>query len=919
MTKGKPINCNEKLKLFLHDPIDKVFDLKGSRDRAQEYAQILGLKDTSIGFDPDDFLSVLAVSIVKNIPNCDFTEIRHPLSQGKIDVSFSPDTLNVLRQGIENTLRALKGELEKVNQDEKIRFLCFYLWRNFLSDLKENLKETRLRAFLPILPEDPRFPDYSIWDHLNVSAALFEGLKEGRLLENSLFLFTIGPVQSFISQARKTADFYMGSFLLSYLTFRGIEVVIERFGPCQIIFPDLQNHALMDLWLRSRLSTPVKDFDPSLIYLPSIPNRFLAIIPTTNIDEIKELGEEIETKIREDLKEAISLIFDELGIRSEGIDTIISQQISEVFNTFWVAIPWINYSDDKTFNTIKDYIDQNLVNEFDNLIKFVKSINPNAPSTLLLYGLIYILAEKGLGTHKNIRRFSQPQTSRRGGRRCAVCGEREVLFFSSSDPKGKGRFTRFNEYAIDLTRNTPNKYLAEDEGLCAVCFLKRTFELYLKNRFPGQFKLFSFPSTAEIAAASVKSKYVQNAPQEFLEYAKELKKVTDFQNADSPPKLENILSEKEFYLNPPSEFLFIENLRSEYILKEFGLSVSPELLNSLRGKLSNLYDKVGKPSSYYAVIYFDGDNMGSWLSGDKLPMVNCMFNSRIWNNLDSNLKKELDEMRLRKPLSPVIHNIISRALNNFTFIFVRRIVEQEHLGKLIYAGGDDVLALTPIEDLFDIMHKLRWSFSGQVRVKNQIEVDLENDTGFVDVNGEMVLTMGPEASASMGVVITHNKTPLQIVIKKVFEMEKVAKDFGRNAFSICFMRHSGEERIAKASWKFGKQDTIKVIKEVRALFNEENRYYLSHRTLSKMFESLLKLFNPESRKYEIEMDAVKVEFKRIIKRSLVLNEKLERTEVEAAEDHALNTLWELFMSVNFDLTDFVNFIYVIINANKMEG
>ena len=40
----------------------------------------------------------------------------------------------------------------------------------------------------------------------------------GGIMSNYLFLYTIGPVQSFIAQARKTQDLWCGSTLLSELS-----------------------------------------------------------------------------------------------------------------------------------------------------------------------------------------------------------------------------------------------------------------------------------------------------------------------------------------------------------------------------------------------------------------------------------------------------------------------------------------------------------------------------------------------------------------------------------------------------------------------------------------------------------------------------------------------------------------------------
>lgn len=53
-----------------------------------------------------------------------------------------------------------------------------------------------------------------------------------------LFLFTIGPVRSFIARARKTQDLYAGSFLLSHLSDIAINKLNMLTDSCVLIFPN---------------------------------------------------------------------------------------------------------------------------------------------------------------------------------------------------------------------------------------------------------------------------------------------------------------------------------------------------------------------------------------------------------------------------------------------------------------------------------------------------------------------------------------------------------------------------------------------------------------------------------------------------------------------------------------------------------
>jgi CRISPR-associated protein Cmr2 len=161
-----------------------------------------------------------------------------------------------------------------------------------------------------------------------------------------------------------------------------------------------------------------------------------------------------------------------------------------------------------------------------------------------------------------------------------------------------------------------------------------------------------------------------------------------------------------------------------------------------------------------------------------LPEIQYAYNSEVWGILPEDFKKDLQRYTPNKILTPAIHSAISTALRNYAIEFVRKIVEEEHLGKLIYAGGDDVLAFVNLKDLFDVMEKLRWAFSGHIKFENgEIRVDTTNNSGFVLKDGVYYLTMGKNATCSMGVVIAHYKEPLKIVIDKVFEMNKKAKEW----------------------------------------------------------------------------------------------------------------------------------------------
>jgi len=90
--------------------------------------------------------------------------------------------------------------------------------------------------------------------------------------------FTLGPVQGFVAQARRTRDFWAGSFLLSYLTGKAMLTVINNDG--KIIFPAVQDGASINDSLLQAISLQNGlRFSESFPVIGSIPNRFMAEVP----------------------------------------------------------------------------------------------------------------------------------------------------------------------------------------------------------------------------------------------------------------------------------------------------------------------------------------------------------------------------------------------------------------------------------------------------------------------------------------------------------------------------------------------------------------------------------------------------------------------------------------------------------------
>src|SRR5205823_2736084 len=78
-----------------------------------------------------------------------------------------------------------------------------------------------------------------------------------------MLMFSLGPVQTFIAQARKTRDLWLGSYLLSKLM-EAAMVGIDKLAN-EIVFPTKRT---------------IKDEDTGRDDIPDLPNKYIAIFKT---------------------------------------------------------------------------------------------------------------------------------------------------------------------------------------------------------------------------------------------------------------------------------------------------------------------------------------------------------------------------------------------------------------------------------------------------------------------------------------------------------------------------------------------------------------------------------------------------------------------------------------------------------------
>ena len=773
--------------------------------------------------------------------------LRHPLSglEKRIENVEFPTDENLIGS-VDKVLTEKREQLvEKYGDlytEDALEELALYIWRLLPTELTHNASPGKHWS---ILPADTRIPDHSVWEHLSLTSGLAtadlgpqrDDWAVDQPSNASLFLLSVGPVQSFIGASRKTKDLQAGSFIVAYLTFQAIKYVCNTLGPEAILFPDLRKQPLADAWLQSKYpSWEIPDMVAT--DAATTPNRFFAVVPTERIDEIANA---CKAAITDEFRRLGVDVLDKLEEKLKGSSFEIDRDyqlslVKEFIEVYWVSLPLhrLRYDDTTSFvqafkATYGRFMDYNVANRNDILEAFSgKNKYPNVGAT---YGRLYRLCEAFSGSRKSLRDFTG---SRQSGYRCNLISSLPALTVAGDTPS-PGDHNKFWAY---VCKRLPNNILAEGERLSVVALIKR----FLAKLDPPQgekdlvsFPDGKFPSTSSFATADFKEdliRLINNGDQQlaglltnFLKTFKAIdqrneEKRSLKQHSEVPiPYLEKLADEnsacqelaalegkwlyKESYENP-------SQLKKEYNIDS--VSELSSVKKALQRLIVGAREKgISDPSRYYAVIQMDGDNMGKWLSGQEGPVFSDVLhgayldylnglNNPTWNKLiDKNNS-------YKRPLTPALHLSISRALGNFSLQFVDPIAHEQYKAKLVYSGGDDVLAFASIKDALPLARKLRAAYSGQLTPfpdsEGQWEVNWEMRDGFLEANNEILLCMGPSATASTGIVIAHHKTSLQTVVHEAHEAcETHAKDgMGRNALVIDILKRSGEHFWTGTPW-----------------------------------------------------------------------------------------------------------------------
>jgi CRISPR-associated protein Cmr2 len=334
------------------------------------------------------------------------------------------------------------------------------------------------------------------------------------------------------------------------------------------------------------------------------------------------------------------------------------------------------------------------------------------------YQEAYAEANRGLEAAKRTRSFASKQEA---GLKDTLSGRRSALHTKDLD----GR-----DYWVQIAQSPAvfNARLRPDgrERLDAIGLVKR---------FGGIGMDFGarFPSTSSVASTWF-LEAVRGKP-ELEQYREAVEVLLD-------DHLHKVNSDPEWPYD--GDLFYKEELEPKRLHDSYGIEeskISGKALNQAKEKLTALLKASSVPlDRYYAILVFDGDNMGEHIAA-------CQG------------KRD--------------HQDLSEMISQFA-ASVEEIVEKPSCqGRLVYAGGDDVLALAPLSSALPMAQELATTFTKII----------------------------PDATASGGLAIVHHLYPLGSALKAARAAEKSAKSVdSKNALAVRVLKRSGETTETRSKW-----------------------------------------------------------------------------------------------------------------------
>jgi len=790
-------------------------------------------------------------------------QITHLLSGTKqeLKVKFHTELINGKRADFlfekeKRLLEILETAPQQFQKDienniPKIKELYWWLWRclpKITCDIFED-------SSLMLMPAETRIPDASIWSHVSMTSALAGGFAGYDLTLDEvkrwptkkpvsspyLAVFSFTPVQELIKSSRKMRDFWAGSWLLHYLSAKVCWKLANQYGPDTLLYPSLYEQPLIDYWLIQQY----QDFSPYIngpsaesLLTAGFPNVIVLVLPE---DKVKAAMQTAQQTLLEEWLKIGDLVLEELQEERHWMKyldpnhTTWKGWLKSQWQTYWTALPIgkpgtefkcsANENKNQEFETWSALQNEtyNLINNENRLFKekekdllqesyrvrqqiYKRGFSANIGSW---WPHIFDATRAALASVKNARNWEMPTAF---GPRSTISGIGPVVSPGNKDKDKKDWMT---EGETKKLWEKKAGFFDGTEQLNATEVLKRGLHKVLPGLLGIPKDKISYPDLTSGVAGYLKVN--QSNPDHKRNFEKVCQIILDKLEKDFPKAQENILEMRSKWgipwidnQNNPKKY-HPRSLNTGWILEEL-----PEVDNDLKAiyteaiqKIISQYYPSNNPSHWYVLAAGDGDSMSEWLKGTKMKPYRDYIPDGFAEKVT--LTNFPEFLELTKRMGPSTHSALSRALLDFSNQLGPYLTQTRYAGKLIYGGGDDVLAYTNLWEWDQWLWDIRQCFKGAKDPHDEFSNDGDywkfkgNSDQLVD---RPLFTMGSEATISFGIVIAHHSVPLAIALESLWEAEDAAKKHEYN--------HSCQLGSKKDC--FNKKDAV----QVRVLYGNGN-------------------------------------------------------------------------------------------------
>ena len=571
---------------------------------------------------------------------------------------------------------------------------------------------------------------------------------------------TIGPVQAFVAEARRTRDLWAGSFLLSWLTGQAMAAVVAKEIGGEIEFPAVTGDDLFIAIQGGGFWCPD--------YQPSLTNHFVARFPNG-------------------------------GVTREFVQAAVVDHVHAKWRLLAEAV-WQRFLEPLFKDGILDSAQRDRTRAIWDRQIGIDAKNGTA-ATNAFWDIIWVLGpstgEHGgwLEQRKTWRAF---ETTDEPGDMCRMMGHfQELSGLNGAKVDGRKQQNAFwnaakEQISKELREATDDNVklldLRDSERLCAIAFVKRMFPRLHPTALAekigwvpashdrhvteggraDRLQISYRPSTAFVAAAHwiARAKLANKEAVKFRSVVDDRKIVhpvlalaeqytelschkdcAEFAWTDGRLFYKAVLEAKGKGGKESKEPGVLDPAAVLRSLKDLSTA---ELPRNIHRRRSSSGDKqtadaerptVGEPSPYYALLLMDGDKAGKLIS----------------ENAE----------RIKGPLAKFAGEAAG--------------IVKEHSGSLIYAGGDDLLAMLPIEDALTVAEAVRQAYFKLIGIEAKC---------------------GAEGTISAAIVFAHFEASLSGVLRRARQLlDGVAKEEnGRASVALAVHRADGAGPQWVSTW-----------------------------------------------------------------------------------------------------------------------